>query len=109
MFTNALSDPSVEGLLVNSRDVTERKQAEEMHKEKQAADAANQAKSAFPIVSRGWHIHLYSCSASRWHIVRQRTLLYREKNPGELHLRAAHPQLKQTRTLLLPDHSSSAT
>jgi PAS domain S-box-containing protein len=45
--TNALNDPSVEGILVNSRDVTERKLAEQMQKEKQAADAANQAKSSF--------------------------------------------------------------
>jgi PAS domain S-box-containing protein len=45
--TNALHDPAVEGILVNSRDVTERKLAEQMAKEKQAADAANQAKSSF--------------------------------------------------------------
>jgi PAS domain S-box-containing protein len=46
-ITNAMNDPAVEGILVNSRDVTERKQAEQMQKEKQAADAANQAKSSF--------------------------------------------------------------
>ncbi|MEO7653714.1 MAG: response regulator, partial [Bryobacteraceae bacterium] len=45
--TNALNDPAVEGIVVNSRDVTERKRAEQMEKEKQAADAANQAKSSF--------------------------------------------------------------
>ncbi len=45
--TNALNDPAVEGVLFNARDVTERKQAEQMQKEKQAADAANQAKSSF--------------------------------------------------------------
>ena len=42
-----LDDAAVEGVLFNSRDVTERKQAEQMQKEKQAADAANQAKSSF--------------------------------------------------------------
>ena len=42
-----MNDPAVEGILVNSRDVTERKQAEQMQKEKLAADAANQAKSSF--------------------------------------------------------------
>jgi PAS domain S-box-containing protein len=46
-ITNALNDAAVEGVLFNSRDVTERKQAEQMEKEKQAADAANQAKSSF--------------------------------------------------------------
>ena len=46
-ITNALNDAAVEGVLFNSRDVTERKQAEQMQKEKQAADAANQAKSSF--------------------------------------------------------------
>ncbi len=45
--TNALNDPAVEGILVNSRDVTERKQAEQLQKDKLAADAANQAKSSF--------------------------------------------------------------
>jgi PAS domain S-box-containing protein len=45
--TNALNDPAVDGVLFNSRDVTERKQAEQMQKEKLAADAANQAKSSF--------------------------------------------------------------
>ena len=46
-ITNALHDPAVEGVLFNSRDVTERKQAEQMQKDKLAADAANQAKSSF--------------------------------------------------------------
>ena len=46
-ITNALADSAVGGVLFNSRDVTERKQAEQMQKEKQAADAANQAKSSF--------------------------------------------------------------
>jgi PAS domain S-box-containing protein len=45
--TNALNDPAVEGVLFNSRDVTERKHAEQMQKDKLAADAANQAKSSF--------------------------------------------------------------
>ena len=47
VITNALNDPAVEGVLFNSRDVTERKQAEQMQKDKLAADAANQAKSSF--------------------------------------------------------------
>jgi PAS domain S-box-containing protein len=46
-ITNALHDPAVEGVLFNSREVTERKQAEQMQKDKLAADAANQAKSSF--------------------------------------------------------------
>jgi PAS domain S-box-containing protein len=46
-ITNALNDGAVDGVLFNSRDVTERKQAEQMQKDKQAADAANQAKSSF--------------------------------------------------------------
>src|SRR5262249_4160981 len=46
-ISNALNDPAVEGILVNSRDVTERKQAEKLQKEKLAADAANHAKSSF--------------------------------------------------------------
>jgi PAS domain S-box-containing protein len=46
-ITNALHDPAVEGVLFNSRDVTERKQAAQMQKDKLAADAANQAKSSF--------------------------------------------------------------
>jgi PAS domain S-box-containing protein len=46
-ITNAVHDPAVEGVLFNSRDVTERKQAEQMQKDKLAADAANQAKSSF--------------------------------------------------------------
>ena len=47
IVTNALNDPAMEGILFNSRDVTERKRAEQLEKEKQAADIANQAKSAF--------------------------------------------------------------
>ena len=47
IITNALNDPAMEGILFNSRDVTERKRAEQLEKEKQAADVANQAKSAF--------------------------------------------------------------
>ncbi len=47
IITNALNDPAMEGVLFNSRDVTERKRAEQLEKEKQAADIANQAKSAF--------------------------------------------------------------
>jgi PAS domain S-box-containing protein len=37
----------VGGVIVNSRDITERKRAEEFQKAKEAAEAANQAKSAF--------------------------------------------------------------
>ncbi|MBK9167680.1 MAG: response regulator [Bryobacterales bacterium] len=45
--TNLLQDPSVQGVIVNSRDITERRRAMELEREKEAADAANQAKSQF--------------------------------------------------------------
>lgn len=45
--TNLLRDTAVEGIVVNSRDVTQRKRAEEMERAKEAAELANQAKSAF--------------------------------------------------------------
>jgi PAS domain S-box-containing protein len=44
---NLLDNLSVHGVVVNLRDVTERKQVEAMAQEKEAAQAANQAKSAF--------------------------------------------------------------
>lgn len=45
---NRLPDDSpVTGIVVNARDVTERKQAEEMRQAKEAAEAASQAKSGF--------------------------------------------------------------
>ncbi|MEX2262265.1 MAG: response regulator [Bryobacteraceae bacterium] len=44
---NLLDDPAVRGVVVNSRDVTERKRAKQLEIEKNAAEAANQTKSAF--------------------------------------------------------------
>ena len=44
---NLLDNPAVSGILVNLRDATERKQVEGLAREKEAADAANQAKSSF--------------------------------------------------------------
>src|SRR5262249_22545065 len=46
-ITNLLEDPAVQGVVVNLRDVTERKRAEEFRRAKEAAEAANKAKSAF--------------------------------------------------------------
>ncbi|MSV30377.1 MAG: PAS domain S-box protein, partial [Bryobacterales bacterium] len=45
--TNLLHDPAVEAIVVNSRDITERKRALEMERDKEAAEAANKAKSTF--------------------------------------------------------------
>lgn len=45
--TNLLEDPTVNGIIVNSRDITERKRAMDLERDKEAADAANQAKSQF--------------------------------------------------------------
>jgi PAS domain S-box-containing protein len=44
---NLLGNAAVEGVVLTYRDVTERKQTEEMRKAKEAAEAANQTKSAF--------------------------------------------------------------
>jgi two-component system, sensor histidine kinase and response regulator len=47
LANNLLADPAVRGVVVNLRDITERKRAEALEKAKEAAEAANQAKSAF--------------------------------------------------------------
>jgi two-component system, sensor histidine kinase and response regulator len=47
LANNLLNDPAVRGVVVNLRDITERKRAEALEKAKEAAEAANQAKSAF--------------------------------------------------------------
>lgn len=44
---NLLDNPAVKGVVVNLRDVTERKQIEGLAKEKEAAEAASKAKSSF--------------------------------------------------------------
>ncbi len=44
---NLLSNPSVNGVIINTRDVTERKHIEALQKEKEAAEEANRAKSQF--------------------------------------------------------------
>jgi PAS domain S-box-containing protein len=45
--TNLLEDPAVQGIIVNCRDITERKRAMDLEREKEAADTANHAKSQF--------------------------------------------------------------
>ena len=45
--TNQVDDPSVGGIVINLRDVSERYQAIEMARQKTAADSANRAKSTF--------------------------------------------------------------
>src|SRR4029077_5409289 len=45
--TNLLDDPAVNGIILNSRDITERKRAMDLERDKEAAEAANQAKSQF--------------------------------------------------------------
>lgn len=44
---NLLADVAVRGLVLNARDITERQRAQELESEKEAAEAANLAKSAF--------------------------------------------------------------
>jgi PAS domain S-box-containing protein len=46
-YTNLLDDPSVAGVVVNSRDITEERRVQELEREKDAAEGANRAKSAF--------------------------------------------------------------
>jgi two-component system sensor histidine kinase/response regulator len=46
-FNNALDSADVRGIIVTLRDVTERKQAEEMRQAKEAAEAASRIKSQF--------------------------------------------------------------
>jgi PAS domain S-box-containing protein len=45
--TNLLHDPSVNGIILNARDITERKKSMDLARDKEAAEAANQAKSQF--------------------------------------------------------------
>ena len=46
-FNNMLDNAAVGGIVANIRDITERKRAEEMEREKDAAESANKAKSNF--------------------------------------------------------------
>ncbi len=47
LLTNLLNDKATQGVIVNLRDVTERKRGEEMRRAKEAAEEANRAKSDF--------------------------------------------------------------
>ncbi len=47
LFNNMLRDSVVEGIVVNLRDLTESREAEEMRKAKEVAEAANRTKSEF--------------------------------------------------------------
>jgi PAS domain S-box-containing protein len=47
LSNNLLDDSSVNGIIVNLRDITERKHAESLQKERDAAEQANRAKSQF--------------------------------------------------------------
>ena len=44
---NMLDNPAVNGIVANIRDITERRRAEDLSREKEAAEAANKAKSNF--------------------------------------------------------------
>jgi PAS domain S-box-containing protein len=44
---NRLDDPAVNGLVMNLRDITEKKRAEQFERDKRAAEEANRTKSAF--------------------------------------------------------------
>ena len=47
LVNNLLSDPTIQGVIVNLRDITERKRSDELRKAKEAAEEANRAKSEF--------------------------------------------------------------
>jgi two-component system sensor histidine kinase/response regulator len=47
LINNRLDEPEVHAIIVTFRDVTQRKRAEELHKEKEAAEAASRVKSEF--------------------------------------------------------------
>ncbi len=46
-YTNLLANTAIGGIVVNARDITEKKRSEQLQREKEAAQAANEAKSAF--------------------------------------------------------------
>jgi PAS domain S-box-containing protein len=47
LVNNLLADATIQGVIVNLRDITERKRSEELRKAKEAAEEANRAKSDF--------------------------------------------------------------